>query len=340
MRYLFFLTLFTLPAFSQIDVGDGSSGACTNLTIQNGGTHNCTTLNLSGSVTFTDNSPALIIKVQGDVTINASIILDGKNGAPLSASGDGGAGGPGADAGGGRDIFDSPQAGTGGSLSAGGVGDNGITCGSGGGGAGFTTDGENGFPCDGSGGQKGLAVDPGEFDFSNPASFRGGFGGGAGGEASADVGSGGGGGGGIHIMAGGNILINGTISSKGGQGGSPTSNGGGGGGGSGGVIWIESLGQITNNALFTLTGGPGGSSSGGKGGTGASGVYKMSDVDNVIEGIGTGTSNSGQNLNSSISCGSVASEEKDSNFFFQLIAGFSLILIWKKISRRLLKFFA
>lgn len=344
MRFFYLLPLFTtLSAFAQIDVGDGSTGACTNSTIQNGGTLNCTTLNISGTVTFTDNSPALIIKVQGDVSINGTIILDGKNGTALAAAGaqPGAAAGPGAGQGGGRDAFDIPQAGSDASSSSGQPGGSG-TCGGGGGGAGFITDGTNGVLCvDGLSGIKGIKVDPSEFDFSSPSIFRGGFGGGAGGEAGADIGSGGGGGGGIHIMAGGKVLINGSISSKGGNGGTPVANGGGGGAGSGGVIWIESLDQITNNALFDLRGGTGGNSPGGNGGAGSSGVYKLTDADNIIEGIGTGTTPSAaENLNSNISCGTVATQRDENQFFFQLLAGFSLIMIWNKLSRKLLKLFS
>ena len=272
MRFLLISLLISSPLLAQVDTGNGSSGACTRATIANGGTFNCTTLDISGApFSFNPGAQAAVIKVQGNVSITTSISVEGGIGpSDLDVNGPtvaGGAAGPGATRGGGvlsgsfsaQDGEDhlSPT------NSYGRAGIAGV-CGSGGGGGSFASLGLDGNPCSAAGGEGGANI------FSSMPTLLGGLGGASGGEGLATrYGAGGGGGGVLIISAGGNILINGNISARGGMGGNCTSDGGGGGGGSGGIIVITSLGQITNNGTMSANGGPGGVSvSGGDGGTG------------------------------------------------------------------------
>jgi hypothetical protein len=337
MRWIIVTALLSSTAFGQaIDTGNGSDGACTEATIAGSGTFNCTTLTINASPNFTYGvaTSVLIIKVQGAVTINASLTLNGENGSYGGAV-NGGRGGPGASDGGGYFFgsSSSPDA----PLNGGVSGSDSASCGGGGGAGSFTSLGSSGGTCPtgAAGGAAGLnTYDP------FVSAFRGGFGGGSGGEGPpGDAGAGGGGGGSMHIMAGGDVLINANLSSRGGSGGSATGAqvGGPGGGGSGGVIWIQTLGQMTNNGSIDVSGGSGGTSpQGHRGGDGGNGVFKLEDADGVISGTGTGTAGSSSKLTSSISCGTM--NIKDQNVFPQVGLGFFLVALFQFFNRKLKRF--
>ncbi len=303
MRIFFILPLilFTGKAWSQ---------ACTGATIITGvatNTYNCTTLNITaGTYNFPPNVDYVRVIVTGDVNIASGVILNlaGANGvSDTTETQAGGAGGPGAGEGGGnltgpQDAQDTPNGGA--------LGGSDPVCGGGGGGGGFSTVAEAGLPCANSaGGAAGLFYDI-------TIAFRGGFGGGAGGlgdfGAPLSTATGGGGGGAIWISAGGNFTNNGNINVSGGNGGTGIVKSGGGGGGSGGAIRLQATGQLINNGIFTLNGGNGGpgNGAGARGGNGADGLFELIDVDNVIEGVGTGAVGLGggdsETIRSSISC--------------------------------------
>jgi hypothetical protein len=347
MRHLFFLALLmTTHLYAQLDTGTGADGACTHLTINNDRIYNCTTLTLAGAPAFTFTNPVLL-KVQGAVTISSALNLNGQTGASginVIAVTPGGVGGPGAEDGGGISSGGSEDNGADASATgaAGNSGSPGIACAGGGGGGGFTVAGATGATCMAwTGGTGGLAA----FAAAIPTPFRGGLGGGAGGDASDSlIGLGGGGGGAVHIIAGGDVLINANITAQGGNGGDSTDNGGGGGAGSGGVIWIQSVGQITNNAILNADGGTGGSSvNTGTGGAGGRGAVRLEDFDGVITGSGStpaytttaATATSGPSasspsitaLNSSISCAVV--QPKDHTLALQVMMGLGLMMILK-----------
>lgn len=345
MRLSFFLLLFSFSAFAQLDVGNGSDGACTQATfgLNNGGTFNCTTLNITGALpAFAAAASPLIFKVQGSVTISFAINLNGANGITnlaLSTS-SGGDGGPGAGNGGGDDGSGTPLGGSDGPPNSGFAASAGnLTCGDGGGGAGFSIAGSIGDSCTG-----GIATPgAGGSVFDIETLFRGGFGGGAGGDSSdGEYGGGGGGGGAIHIAAGGDVSIASSITANGGDGGNggaATPDGGGGGGGSGGVIWIQSLGQINmTGSLDALagTGGDGNTAADGIGGDGGLGFVLLEDIDGSVLGAGVpgyaqigpviplGSSSS---LKSDISCGTMKPVgDEDHSQIFQMIMAFLLVI--------------
>ncbi|MES2529151.1 MAG: hypothetical protein V4598_18840 [Bdellovibrionota bacterium] len=330
MRIFFILPLILLStrAWSQ---------ACTGATIiagVAGNVYNCTTLNISpGTYNFPANADFVRVIVTGDVVIASGVILNlrGANGvSDTTETQAGGAGGPGAGEGGGnltgpQDAQDTPNGGA--------FGGSDPVCGGGGGGGGFSTAAQAGTPCANSaGGAGGLFYDI-------TIAFRGGFGGAAGGlgdfGAPLSTATGGGGGGAIWISAGGNFTNNGSINVRGGNGGNGIVKSGGGGGGSGGAIRLEATGQLINNGIFTLNGGTGGpgNAPGARGGNGAAGLYELIDLDNVIEGTGTGavglSGGNEETFRSSISCGAV--KMKDENLFFQMMAGFMLVVLISRI---------
>ena len=340
MRWIALTVFFSTYSLAQtIDTGTGTDGLCTEATISEPGTYNCLTLTIDSPLTVSKDTTTiptppnlpLVIKVQGDVTINASLSVSGESSSFSTTSTTGNTGGPGAGDGGAY-TFGSNDA----EDSAVGGGKRGINgaCAGGGGGGSFSSLGIDGTACPSgsAGGSKGLVTyDP----FTS--TFRGGYGGGSGGEGTPVSGGGGGGGGGaLHIMAGGNVVINANLSARGGNGGSAGAgqNGGPGGGGSGGVIWIQTLGQITNNGTIDVSGGSGGTSpQGTRGGNGGNGVFKLEDADGVIAGTGSGTSASSSKLTSSISCGSLTMNDRST--LPEAMLGFSLIALLQVLAQRL-----
>lgn len=352
MRLLLFSLLITSSVLAQVDTGNGSNGVCTRATIANGGTFNCTSLDISGApFTFNNGASAVVIKVQGNVSINTSVSLAGGiGGSDLDVYGaivPGGSAGPGATPGGGVDGSFTAQDGIDHPLLTSSNGKAGVAglCGGGGGGGSFAALGTNGTACNGS---FGIA---GSLYFNNiPSPLVGGLGGGSGGEGLVTVyGAGGGGGGSLIIMAGGNIIINGNISARGGNGGSAANNsgngGGGGGGGSGGVVAIFSLGQITNNGMIDADGGIGGvAAAGGNGGNGGHGFVELEDIDGNIDGIGSipsygnsggSVSRSQKKISSSISCGMIKPNEDSNSTLMQMLVGFMMAALMSLIGRRL-----
>lgn len=358
---LFPLLLLSFPAFAQLDTGSGALGACTQGTagFTNGGTFECASLTLSGSIAFSNTAAPLIIKVTGPVNVTGVFNMNGGNGTNLNigtfAQVFGGEGGPGAGDGGGEDGFSvlypgldtnsvggtfDTSAGRGEAANGGNLG-----CGDGGGGAGFKATGVIGSSCGGNGpGAAGGTVTAASI-FSG--TFRGGVGGGAGGDAPAgSFGAGGGGGGAIHIIAGGDITVSGSITANGGNGGAGGPDGGGGGAGSGGVIWLQSLGNIDISGAISVLGGTGGTiTAGGAGGNGGVGFIRLDDADGTITGGGSfpgADTNSvsspiriSESLKSDISCGTVKPNEKNNSVLFQVIAGFLLVNLVSFMNHRL-----
>ncbi|OFZ25032.1 MAG: hypothetical protein A2381_13240 [Bdellovibrionales bacterium RIFOXYB1_FULL_37_110] len=194
----------------------------------------------------------------------------------------------------------------------------------------------------GLGGAAGLSTYAPESNFK--ILLVGGSGGGAGGPSadSSDPydmsGSGGGGGGALRIMAGGDITINSSIRANGGHGGAGFEYSGGGGGGSGGAIFLESLGDVIVAGSIIATGGSGGAGAPtigttvSDGGDGSVGRIRIDDRDGNWSGAGSVTpaayeavvdSDSGvvTQIDSGISCGSIALVDDKQNIFFTLLLG-------------------
>lgn len=350
--------LFSTSLFAQINIGNGVAPCDENTDYGTGVDIECASLHINGPLTNPLGTSAITIRVVGDVLIEngGDFNLNGDPGiaaTTLSGNSTGGAPGPGGGAGGGIQLFTPMNAedsafplstsnGATASFSA-------STC-AGGGGGGFGAAGEVGTQCGapaGNGGTPGSIVVSSEFGFTG--SFRGGFGGGAGGEGAGEFGFGGGGGGAIHIVAGGDVVIDVDITANGGQGGdTATSNtGGGGGAGSGGAIWIQSLGNITIAGTLAADGGRNLNqvNADGVGGDGGNGFVRLEDDDGVMTETGSvpvytqrislnGTPNStARSLKSDIACGTVG--EKDQNLFAQLSFGFALAIFFGKIFKTL-----
>lgn len=373
MKFIFLsLLFFSLRSFANLDTGSGALGNCTEANFAvNTRIYECTTLTITANdSTFasvvTSDAP-IVIKVQGEVIINASVTWSLNGESPLHPTLSGGKSGAGGFAGG-NTASDAegaeghgPGAGSKG-LYATGTGVSSVRIGGGGGGASYSSlgeDGENGENdvdgiVAGTLGAKGSQYGN-ENNFSN--SFQGGSGGGAGSGGAvggAQIGgAGGGGGGALHLIAGGNVTINGTISLDGGDGAlsSTPSESSGGGGGSGGALWIQSLGDISGTGNITANGGSGGksisSTDNGEGGNGGAGRIRFDDQDGLVT-LGSVTPNavikdihsvisSGSNsqttrqYTSSVStCASII-DQQDSpllnfNFVFDILIGFALFL--------------
>jgi hypothetical protein len=289
-RYLCLLLLSLSPCFAQ-DFGNASDGVCSFATgVQAKATWNCSEVIVTGNATF-PGTDSVIIKSQGNVTIQV--------GASLSVSASGTTSGPGG-------------SGAGQGLGAGGSGGNGndidLFGASGGGGAGGTFHhqfpGANGVAGQTGGGNsvggtQGVANTTGygsSYDFFNQ--LIGGSGGGAGGSGDnvgsiEPGGSGGAGGGALAIIAQGEIFIQGNITASGGNGQSPGGNtGGGGGGGSGGAIFLYSKSQVTVDGQVLSLGGSGGlggtdTPSGGNGGAGGKGRIRIDSMSGKVDGSGS-----------------------------------------------------
>lgn len=329
MKLLLALFLVSHSAFA-IDVGDGSDGICnvsgagadTQITAARK-TYQCKSLDIDANLDLFNGAhagaggPALVIKVQNDVTYTNGMIIDlngaaGLEGALMPGGAkSGGASGAGGSSGGnslGTGTNGVAGSNTGGSHGArGGLGGSFVTpntdtsYGGGGGGGSFKTQGTAGTDGDnlgsgtvpGSGALAGQALGD---ETTLDSSFIGGAGGGAGGDGE-DNGtfksgsSGGGGGGAIRIAAGGNITIDGTIRVNGGKGGglATTDFSGAGGGGSGGVIFLQAGGTLTILAGSSLEAlhGDGGDNSLGPGGFGGDGMIRLDDADGVVDITGS-----------------------------------------------------
>ncbi len=301
MKKLFTLLLLTLLPHSYVaaqvtlSYGDASDGDCS---FAGGNTtttlFNCNNVTVTGANTFTGAASYIVIRAQGDVTINAGANLD------VSATGSGNNAGPGGGAGGlcsgGPPCIGQAGSNTGGGAGA--VAETGTGSAGGGGGAVFSPvavlgDSNGLVGSAGSFGAEGSAYNP---QTSWETTFTGGSGGGAGGGAddltfgALAGGAGGAGGGAIVIIAKGLITINGNIIANGtngdpgaSQAGGELYGGGGGGGGSGGAIWL-----ITNTSVNMLvnalsvsngTGGSGGVGSSNNGGAGGPGTLGRIRID-------------------------------------------------------------
>lgn len=337
-QYFYFAALLlAFQAKAQtLDTGNGSLGNCDQNSFTTGGTYNCQSVTITGNVSISGTS-AVVIKSIGEVTINATLNVDGANGQAGGTNNNGGTAGPagfdGGDCDSGTCEVGSANTATGsGGATGGGGGVLGGDGGGGGGGGAYRTADAAGAGSAGTGVVAGAGGPAGstfgaESNFAS--TFLGGGGGGAGGrgDSTSDTsrgGGGGGGGGAIRIIAGGNITIEAgsVIRSRGGNGGVGANDGGCGGGGAGGAIWLASGGQINlNNGASSLNvaGGSGGScpGAGGDGGTGGSGRIRLDDQDGAVASapgfavINTAppapARSSGSNeITSDIACGSIA----------------------------------
>lgn len=355
MKILLALLLVSHSNAFAVDTGNGSDGACTDATfLLAKRNYQCTSLTISGPLNLfkAAGGAKVVIKVQDNIDIlsTGSIDLSGGNG----VEGDsgiliGGAAGAGGGAGGNAVV-----GGHGLSGSGDGGGNAGLfvtpfgttSYGGGGGGGSYKTkgatdgiDGDNagGSTPPGSGGINGIENgDEAIFE----SVFSGGSGGAAGGggmdNGTPSSGStGGGGGGALHLVAGGNITIDGDIIADGGNGGglATTDFSGGGGAGSGGGIWIQAAGDLvisSNGKITTLSGLKGDSLNGIFGGEGGDGRIRLDDGNGAIDidpaatitptprtstftptPLSTGTSSVSRQYASGVSCASVALDEKD-----------------------------
>jgi hypothetical protein len=328
------MRLFYFLLFSPLLV-HAAPHACNHTDIVPGANLNtCTSLIVNSNVDLTGQGGGAIIitNITGNVEINADIILDGANGAPLVGDNNGGQAGPGGVSDGGGMIGNSSQpAGLDPEDGAAGIVD--ASCSSGGGGgAGVGGNGAIGNACPGE-----SSTAQGGSQFSFPSPLVGGHGGGAGGEKQVSgffhFGSGGGAGGALHIEASGTITIadGKKIYARGGRGGNSVNISGAGGGGGGGNILLVSSTGITNQGIIDVSGGAGGTTSqGGIGGAGGSGVFRtqvgpsgptdLTGYQDFSTGLPTTSRSS---LKSDISCGTIAKKNENS-VLFQMVAGFLL----------------
>ena len=308
----FLFIILSQNAFAYFDTGTGADGACTQATLIAGTrTYNCTTLNIgaANSVFNAVGGAAVVIKVQGAVTISNTLSANGGVGANADGTGSlaGGLAGAGGSNGGAYGALDTDGQngnGTGGGVKGIYVNDvsNAFDVYGGGGGSYSTQGGTLALNGDINGtsqaGTKGAQGPTWGNETNFESSFIGGSGGasGGGGETTGGVkvsgSTGGGGGGAIHIIAGGDITISGSVVANGGNGGGDgASVESGGGAGSGGAIWLQSEGNIIISGSLTATGGTGGANgsfgTSGEGGSGGSGRIRLDDIDGVITGGGT-----------------------------------------------------
>lgn len=359
------LLLSSSSAFA-IDTGDGSDGVCTDATfISAKRTYQCISLTITGPIVLFKavDGAQVVIKVQDDINITGtgSFDLSGGNGADGDGSNhDGGKAGAGGGAGGNSVVGADGLNGSGAGSSYGAFGlyvaDAAGSYGGGGGGGSFRTkaagEPEDGFDSGGLATSKGangstFMTSGSMFDTSFTGG-SGGAGGGGGTNLGADLSgsSGGGGGGAIHLVAGGNINIDGSIISNGGRGGgNATQFSGGGGGGSGGAIWIQAANELTVSGTITAIGGSGGDTDYGTGlgsahgGDGGRGAIRLDDSDGVV--VPTGTVDAGfyqgvfipttsnvlsRQYASGVSCASVALDDhsKPFNNLINLVVGLGI----------------
>lgn len=261
---------------------DGALNPTTNTEIQlpENGILNYTTINIPSGVTVTfrknaANTPVYLLAT-GDVMINGSINVNGRDGNSIFP-GDGGPGGFAGGLGGTASLPGGRGLGPGGGNPGSVTTNSSLAPSSGGGGGGYGSNGSNG-----TGNATYAPAGTGGGTYGNPrilpmiGGSGGGGGAGSGNPASLISGTGGGGGGGaILIASSGTITVNGSITANGGRGGScSTSNSGGGGGGSGGAIKLIAR-TISGNGTISATGGSGSALCSSNGGNGGNGMIRL-----------------------------------------------------------------
>ncbi len=294
MREGFFIILFIISTscfgYTFPDTGDESDGACAfGTTSLPKSIYNCSSLTITGITGFLVNSKVMF-RVTGDVLITGTLTASADDSTPY---------------GGGYTPNNGPVSGSYPATPTDAVGSGSNEAGGGGGGGHHNSiypPTAGGSPTVGSNGQAGAAAttsygDEAFFDFV----IYGGAGGAKGQTGITDLfaqrlgGNGGAGGGVIRIIAGGDIVVDGSIIANGGNGQSDDVSsvapllGGAGGGGAGGAIYLQSKGDITINGNITALGGSGGigTDGGGNGGNGAKGRIRLDDYDGMIENSGT-----------------------------------------------------
>lgn len=363
---LIFLFLISFNSYA-FDIGNGSLGACTEATIIAGGrSFDCTSLTLGGAGrTFTTGGETVVIKVLGDVTLNAGFVLSGAVGTAgtnsTAVDRAGGLAGPGGSLGGSYiGATTSPNSGNG--NGGGGGATNSAAGGAqdGSGGAGGSNGSTGSAGSDGTGAAQNAPLSsPGAISSNLGSGSTGGSGGGTGGTGTDNAfngnspGAGGGGGGAIKIIAGGIITIAGagSITSNGGVGGAGSTTaapggGGAGGGGSGGTIVLQSLSGIQILGSITLNGGNGGAAAGTTGAGGAGGLGRLelhtpgiANIDTAsatLNGITPALFDLNQNEfngDFTTSCGTIddGANGPKAPFILSLLAGVLLALIFSKI---------
>ncbi|MFQ5470054.1 MAG: Calx-beta domain-containing protein [Gammaproteobacteria bacterium] len=257
---------------SPAEVGEGHFYAVPgSITQLPGGVHRYDSFTIPANATVKiTGTEALTLFVEGAVTIDGSLLLNGEDGL---GSGTGGLAGAGGGAGGGNSENGFGQGG-------------GYTAGAGGGGGSFGNDG--GAPT------KGQYNFPDFSEYVWPLNAGGSGGGGGYGNVGGgrSPGGGGGGGGAVKIAANGAITIGATglISANGGNGGAGSytySKPGGGGGSGGGIFLISSHASgVVNQGSILATGGSGGpsagtASNGGEGGSGGRIYIEAATISNT-----------------------------------------------------------
>lgn len=396
MKFFWILFLVTSTQVHAEDVGDGTDGACTvtaagdtQITAART-TYQCTSLTIDAPlIAFNGtNRPIgvtapLVIKVQNNVVVTSTINLNGADGLAGDTAGpkDGGLAGAGGGNGGNSPALNVDGLNGLGNVAGVGVAGKKIlvpaptSTGGGGGGGSYGTEDFINVPTPGNDTNVPIPASVGAnghvygSEATFETTFTGGSGGGAGGGGFAGVNysgsSGAGSGGAVHIIAGGNITINGSIVVNGGDGGGigglgGTQFSGGGGGGSGGGIWLQAAGQITVNGSLSAIGGFGGETDiapEGFGGNGGLGRIRLDDGDGNIAGAGSvtpaaftstftptpipgptptpGTSPiSVRQYSSGVSCARVALDASSENFAINLILGLGLALGFGLLAKR------
>ncbi len=241
--------------------GDGGEGDFTisSDTTLLGNDHQFSSLTIGAGATLTPKTAdPLVIRVNGTVTIDGKLTLDGGSagGSYFAAAGTTGPGGGAAGGAGGSNTYDGSS---GQGLAGGQPGK--------GGGTGYNAGSGSGGGHAVAGGTSGLAIGGSAYGAASiPAGLEGGSGGGGGGGAGSSVssscsgswyGGGGGGGGGAALLIAKQIVISATgkVSANGGTGGKPVCGyAGNGGGGSGGTIWLRAN-AITVDGTLSVNGG-------------------------------------------------------------------------------------
>lgn len=282
------------PIFSFAVVNSGSTGTDgafsptvnTEVVLPPSGILNYTTVNIPTGVTVTfkknaTNTPVVVL-ASGNVTIAGAINLNGTDGKPTGAAGDGVLGDDGIPGVGGPGGYDGGRGGAVGRF------EGGAGLGPGGGGGGRASSYNGSFSYGGAGGSFGAV---GSYSYTNSAWYNnpapgatygtsqllpliGGSGGGGGfGGAIFTATGGSGGGGALLIVSNGTVNLTGAINANGGNGvlSGGTGCGGGGGGGSGGAIRIVAT-MIQGNGAINANGGAASASCAGGGGAESSGA--------------------------------------------------------------------
>ncbi len=309
MKLIIILLCMTFKAYGQLSYGDGSETCNWTTSSKSQRIYNCSSVNVSGgqTINFNGASDYIIIRSQGDVTIDGTLSLSAVGTTPGPGGTAGGScpvgtcnGVNGTSNNGGQGLGGQNAVNGGAGVSAAGGGGSGARFGT----AVLPTAGTSGGTSGGTAGTGAAIPAAGYFPESDFVSnFTGGAGGGAGGSGDDGIlaeesgGTGGAGGGGVIIIAKGIVTISGSVLSNGSNGsngsaGGGSGGGGGGGGGSGGAIYIIGAQGVNITGTVSAINGNGGSGgisvdTGGAGGNGGSGRIRVDSLSGTYTGAVT-----------------------------------------------------